>query len=89
MHYFILYIIGVNILSLILMYIDKDRARKNQYRIRERTLWSVAIFGGAMGATIGMNAFRHKTKHNSFKIGLPILSIIQIVLIVYGYSFLS
>lgn len=89
MYYYILYIIGVNILSLILMYVDKSRARRNQYRISERTLWGVAIIGGAIGATIGMNRFRHKTKHTSFKIGLPILSILQIVLIVYGYSFLS
>lgn len=89
MDYFLLYIMGMSIFSMLLMYIDKTRARKNQYRISERTLWLFAVIGGAIGATIGMNMFRHKTKHTAFKIGLPILSVIQIVLIVYGYSFLS
>lgn len=89
MDYLLLYILGMNILSMLLMYADKTRARKNQYRISERTLWPFAVIGGAIGATIGMNMFRHKTKHTAFKIGLPILSVIQIVLIVYGYSFLS
>jgi uncharacterized membrane protein YsdA (DUF1294 family) len=69
-----------------IMGIDKKRAIKHKYRIRERTLWLVAIFGGAVGTTIGMQVYRHKTKHLSFKIGFPLLAIMEIVL---SYAILS
>jgi uncharacterized membrane protein YsdA (DUF1294 family) len=65
------------------MKIDKNRAIKHRYRIREKTLWLVAFFGGAVGTTMGMQIFRHKTKHLSFKIGFPLLAIGEIILIVY------
>ncbi|MCM3767237.1 DUF1294 domain-containing protein [Neobacillus niacini] len=67
----------------ILMGVDKSRARKHQYRIQEKTLWLVAILGGAVGATAGMKFFRHKTKHLQFKIGFPLLAIIEFFLYVY------
>lgn len=76
--YFIMNIVGVY-----LMGNDKSRAKKHQYRISERTLWLVALFGGAVGTTIGMQLFRHKTKHLSFKVGFPLLAIGEIILIIY------
>lgn len=73
----------MNIIGLFIMKIDKNRAIKHQYRIREKTLWLVAFFGGAVGTTMGMQIFRHKTKHLSFKIGFPLLAIGEIILIGY------
>ena len=73
----------LNLIGLILMGIDKKRAIKHQYRIRERTLWLVALFGGAVGATIGMQLYRHKTKHLTFKIGFPLLAIIDVILMIF------
>lgn len=73
----------MNIIGIVIMGIDKKRAIKHEYRISENTLWLVAIFGGAIGTTAGMQLYRHKTKHLSFKIGFPLLSIIQIVLFIY------
>jgi uncharacterized membrane protein YsdA (DUF1294 family) len=73
----------MNIVGFILMGNDKSRAKKHQYRIREKTLWLVAIFGGAVGATAGMQYFRHKTKHWQFKIGFPILALIELISLVY------
>lgn len=66
-----------------MMYMDKKKAKKGQYRIPEKTLWLVALFGGAVGATIGMQWFRHKTKHKNFKWGLPALSIFEAVIVIY------
>ncbi|MBU8916695.1 DUF1294 domain-containing protein [Bacillus sp. FJAT-29953] len=74
----------INIYAFILMGVDKSKARKHQYRIRERTLWLAALFGGAVGATVGMYFFRHKTKHLQFKIGFPILAIIDVILYIKG-----
>jgi uncharacterized membrane protein YsdA (DUF1294 family) len=76
----------MNIIGLMVMKIDKERARKQQYRISEKTLWLIALFGGAMGTTAGMQIFRHKTKHQSFKVGFPLLAVAEIILLVYIYS---
>lgn len=65
------------------MMIDKKRAIKHQYRISERTLWITAILFGALGLFIGMKNFRHKTKHASFKYGLPILSVLELGIVLY------
>ncbi|MCL6573442.1 MAG: DUF1294 domain-containing protein [Bacillus sp. (in: Bacteria)] len=71
----------MNIVGLFIMGVDKKRAIKHQYRISERSLWLVALFGGALGATAGMRLYRHKTKHISFKIGFPVLAAGELILI--------
>lgn len=73
----------MNLIGLFIMRADKNRAIHHQYRIRERTLWLIALFGGAVGTTIGMQVFRHKTKHLSFKIGFPFLAMIEMILLIY------
>lgn len=77
----IIYIAAVNILGFALMGIDKRRARKNAFRIPEATLFAFAGIGGSIGATIGMFAFRHKTKHWYFKFGLPLIALLQIAIV--------
>lgn len=62
------------------MFIDKKRAIKKKYRIPEKTLFLVALIGGSLGTTLGMEMFRHKTRHWYFKWGMPLLLIIQLIL---------
>lgn len=81
--YLLIYLVVINILGYSLMMIDKKRAIKHQYRISERTLWITAILFGALGLFIGMKNFRHKTKHASFKYGLPILSVLELGIVLY------
>lgn len=83
MIYKILYIIGINILTFLLMGWDKHCAKKNYWRISESNLLGLAILGGAGGAFLGMLLFRHKTKKDLFKIGLPVAFIINIILFIY------
>ncbi|HLO10936.1 MAG TPA: DUF1294 domain-containing protein [Pseudoneobacillus sp.] len=71
----------INIYGFFLMGFDKSKAKKGQFRISERALWITAICGGAVGTTMGMNIFRHKTKHTSFRIGFPLLVVLQVVLL--------
>jgi uncharacterized membrane protein YsdA (DUF1294 family) len=79
------YMIFINILAFTIMGVDKKKARNGEYRISERTLWIVAVIGGGTGAYLGMKQFRHKTKHASFKWGLPVLMVIQLgLLVTYG-----
>ena len=62
---------------------DKKKAKRGQWRIPEKTLFLVAICGGAVGGTLGMYQFHHKTKHRSFQIGFPILAVLQLLLLGY------
>lgn len=78
----LIYLFIINALSFLLMLADKQKAKKDRWRIPEKTLIAVAILGGSLGAIIGMNIFRHKTKHPKFSIGLPVILAVQIVLAV-------
>lgn len=62
------------------MFWDKQKAKKHKWRIPENTLMFVAIIGGSIGSFIGMQTFRHKTKHIKFKFGIPFILIMQIIL---------
>jgi uncharacterized membrane protein YsdA (DUF1294 family) len=73
----------MNIIGLVVMWVDKNRAIKHKYRISERTLWLTALFGGAIGTTAGMQLFRHKTKHLSFRFGFPMLAAVEAILFFY------
>ena len=84
-----IFFIIMNIIGYYIMKADKTKARKNEYRISEKTLWFIAIFFGALGMTIAMQTFRHKTKHLQFKIGLPVLALIEVILGQYLLNHLS
>lgn len=83
MTYVYLYVILMSFFGFLLMGVDKRRAVKGIYRISEKTLWLVTILGAGMGTTLGMYAFRHKTKHASFIIGFPFIGMVQIGLLFY------
>ena len=73
MEFLLLYLLIINAAAFLLMLIDKRKAQKNKWRIPEKTLFATAILGGSIGALAGMYAFRHKTQHLSFVIGMPVI----------------
>lgn len=77
----IYYLILINLVGILSMYLDKYFAKNNMYRISEKNLFLIAIIGGSIGSIIGMYKFRHKTKHKQFTIGLPSILIFQILLL--------
>ena len=79
----IFYLLTVNALALILMLSDKLKARKKLWRIPEAALLGVAAIGGSLGALIGMQLFRHKTRHPKFSIGIPILLALHLALLAW------
>ena len=83
MKYFLLYLLLINAVAFVLMLADKQKARKNRWRIPERTLIGSALLGGSLGALLGMYTFRHKTKHLKFTLGVPAILIAQIALAVW------
>lgn len=74
-----LYLILMNALGFVLMLVDKYKARKNLWRIRESTLFLVAVLGGSLGCWLGMYTARHKTRHPSFTLGIPAILLAQTV----------
>ena len=79
--YFIIYLIIINLIAFLTMFIDKRKAKYGRWRIPEQTLLILAIIGGSIGAMAGMYTFRHKTKKLRFSVGFPIILILQIILI--------
>lgn len=73
----------MNILGFLSMGIDKRKAEKHKNRTPEKTLMLIAALGGAAGSWLGMEFFRHKTKHGKFVIGVPLLLFLQIGLLFY------
>ncbi len=84
----IIYLIAVNIITLIAFGIDKLKAIYNRTRIRIVTLLGLSLIGGTVGGLIAMYVFRHKTRIDYFTIGLPIMLIMQVVVVFFLYNVL-
>ncbi|WP_338337333.1 DUF1294 domain-containing protein [Marseilla massiliensis] len=80
-----IYLIAINIATFFVYGIDKWKARRSKWRIPESTLLTLAVLGGSIGAFIGMRTWHHKTMHNKFKYGVPLIMNLQVVLAVYIY----
>ena len=76
------YLLIINLIAFVLYGIDKKRAIRNEFRIRERILLWIARLGGAIGSWLGIKLFRHKTKHTKFRIVVPLWIVIWVVVIV-------
>ena len=81
------YLLIVNAIAFSLMLIDKQKAKKKNWRIPEATLMGFAAIGGSIGALIGMYCFRHKTLRRNFTLGIPVLLAIQIAAAVVFYRY--
>ena len=80
MKYAAYYFAAINVITFLLYGIDKRRAKRHQRRIPERTLFLLPLLGGSIGGIGGMLAFRHKTKHWYFCVGLPLILLGQLAL---------
>ncbi|NLM22171.1 MAG: DUF1294 domain-containing protein [Peptococcaceae bacterium] len=83
------YFIAINIYALLSIGWDKFKAKKQKRRTPEKHFLYLGLIGGALGIFIGMQIFRHKTKHAKFKYGVPVLIIYNIALVYYIYYFLD
>lgn len=79
----LIYLAVINVVAFILYGVDKLRAERDEWRISEATLMTVAVIGGSLGAWLGMYVFHHKTRHKKFYIGIPLILLAQIVLAVF------
>lgn len=79
----IIYLLVINLIGILIMYIDKRKAKYGRWRIPEKTLLLVALLGGSIGTIIGMYWFRHKTQKLKFVLGFPTILISETIIITY------
>ena len=84
---FIIYLVVINIIGFLIMFIDKQKAKKGAWRIPEKTLFIITALGGGIGTIAGMYTFRPKTQKLQFVIGLPFITILEIILAIYWIFF--
>ena len=80
MEFIVIYLLIINAAGFLSMLADKIKAKKNLWRIPERTLMTIAILGGSGGTLFAMYTIRHKTKHLKFTVGVPLILTAQILL---------
>ena len=79
----LIYLLAINVVTFIVYGIDKYKAKHDKWRISEATLLLLAVFGGSVGAWLGMKVWHHKTMHKKFKYGVPVIFILQVALAVW------
>lgn len=84
----IIYIIAINLFGFFIMWLDKRKAKKGAWRIPEKTLFIITGLGGGIGTIAGMYTFRHKTQKLGFVIGFPLITILEIVAVIW-FGFLA
>ena len=83
LHIVFIYLVSINVVTFFMYGIDKWKAKKSRWRIREAALLGLAVLGGSMGAWLGMKVWHHKTLHKKFRFGVLAIIIIQLSIIVY------
>lgn len=81
-----IYVIVMSVIGFLSMGMDKWKAKQKKWRIKESTLFLIAIFGGVIGSILGMFVFNHKTKHLTFKLGFFSILIIESAIIFFLYN---
>lgn len=80
LHITLIYLAVINVVTFFMYGIDKWKAKKSKWRIRETALLGLAVLGGSIGAWLGMKAWHHKTLHRKFRYGVPLILVVQITL---------
>ncbi len=80
------YLVIINVFGFYMMWSDKQKAKKNAWRTPERSFFVVSAVGGSLGCWLGMQAFRHKTQHVKFTVGIPVILLLQLALILYVWK---
>ncbi len=76
------YLIAVNIVGFIVCAADKRAAIKHRSRVRERTLFALALLGGALGVWLAMLIFHHKTRKLRFMLFMPLVALAYAILVI-------
>lgn len=78
----IIYLVFLNIITFLVMLIDKKKAEHMKWRIKESSLFTLALIGGSIGEMIGMYVFHHKTMKAKFVLGIPAIMLLQVLIVI-------
>ncbi len=79
----VIYFITINLIGFFIMWLDKRKAKKGAWRIPEKTLFIITALGGGIGTIAGMYTFHHKTQKIQFVIGFPLITILEVITIIW------
>lgn len=77
------YLLCINTATFLVFGFDKQKARRSAWRISEKILILLTLFGGSAGAWFGMRFWHHKTKHPLFAYGVPIILVIHLLALLF------
>ena len=77
------YLLAINVVTFVVYGLDKWKARRGRWRIPEAALLWLAVLGGSPAALLAMWLFRHKTKHNKFRYGVPLILAVQVAVVIF------
>lgn len=81
MEFLYIYLLLTNLVAVIVTIHDKRSAIRGQWRVKERTLMTIAALGGAVAMYLTMLTIRHKTKKPLFMIGIPLMFLLELVVL--------
>ena len=81
----IYYLLAINVITFLAMWIDKRKAQKGSWRISEKALFTLVVLGGGVGGILGMYVFRHKTQKPRFVVGFPFILLFEIAAGIFLY----
>ena len=82
--YIMFYLLIINLVSFVLFFIDKQKAKRDTWRIKESTLHLAGFMGGIIGSIAAMILFHHKTKKPKFVI-ITIIALLFNILMAYKF----
>lgn len=78
----LIYLMIVSIIGVILTIYDKRASKHSARRVPEKTLMLFSAIGAGLPMYLTMHFIRHKTKHNKFMIGIPVIMIFEALVII-------
>ena len=79
------WLVLINVLTFLIFGLDKWKAKRKEKketvrRVPEKNLLLMAAVGGSVGVLLGMKVFHHKTLHKAFRLGVPLILALQIII---------
>jgi uncharacterized membrane protein YsdA (DUF1294 family) len=84
--FLLLYLAAISLFAAILTIHDKNTARKDAWRVKERTLLAVSALGGSAVMLLTMLFIRHKTRRTKFMVGIPLIILVQASIVVFVFN---
>lgn len=81
--YLLVYLVIINLITFLAFAYDKYRAKNDGWRIKNFFLLGLSFLGGSLGGLLGMKFLRHKTKKSYYRLGLPLMVLLQVLVLVY------